>query len=243
MENGGVVEDVSEEYKEYYREKKKRQAKESRERNKERNRIKKEQLANPEHNPDKNYIHRDGAIAGAKRGKPMDFKQADSGNVNPFYGKGIGYSHNCQTCVAVYLARRLGYDVRALPNINNENIYRLSYDTSLAYLDANGKHPKRIGKPMGMRSDMFLERTIKTGEIYSVEFQHKGMSSGHILIAERSIDGNVRLYDPQINQVIENKNINKYFMRTKNIEVMNLTDCTIDEKFADGIMKSNKSEV
>ena len=173
----------------------------------------------------------------------MDFKQADSGNVNPYYGKGIGYSHNCQTCVATYFARRQGYDVRALPNLNNADIFHLSYDTSLAYVDSAGNHPKRTKKAKGMRSDMFLERIIKPGEIYSVEFQHKGKRSGHIITAERDAGGSVRLYDPQTNQIVNNKDINRYFSRAKDIEVMNLTNCHIDEKFADGIMKSSKTEV
>ena len=72
-----------------------------------------------------------------------------------------------------------------------------------------------------------------------MEFEYLGKSSGHIVTAERGEDGSVRLYDPQTNQLVENKNINRYFSAKKNIAVMNLTHCAIDEKFADGIMKKN----
>lgn len=233
LKGGGYVDDVSEEYKEYYRNLKKEQSKKSRERRK----RKEAQLKDPAHNPDKNYRHQDGAIAGAKKGAPMDFKQADSGNVNPYYGKGIGYGHNCQTCVATYVARRQGYDVHALPNLNNKNIYRLSYDTSLAYLDANGQHPTRIRKPKNTRVDSFLEQTVKPNEIYSVGFTYKSAHCGHVITAERGADGAVRLYDPQNNKIVEKKDFGKYFRITRDIELMNLTNCKINETFADSIMK------
>ena len=125
----------------------------------------------------------------------MDFQKADSGNVNPFYRKGIGYSYNCQTCVATYFARRQGYDVRALPNLNNKYIYALSRDVSLAYLDKNGNKPKQIGKPKGERISLFLEKNVKADGIYAVDFQWKGKSSGHIITVERDNSGSVRLYD------------------------------------------------
>ncbi len=134
LKRGGHVDDVSEEYKEYYRKIKQQEAAENRIKNKARRKAKEAQLKDPQHNPDINYKHLSNHIAGAERGAPMNFEQADSGKVNPFIkqtynpftGKGlIGYKTNCQTCVAVYVARRKGYDVRALPNLDNKNIYRL----------------------------------------------------------------------------------------------------------------------
>ena len=233
LRRGGHIDNVSEEYKEYYRNLKKEQAKSSRERSK----RKALQLKDPQHNPSKDYQHQDGAIDGAVKGTPMDFKAADSGNVNPYYGKGIGYSFNCQTCVATYFARRQGYDVRALPNLNNKYIFQLSHDVSLVYVDKNGKHPTKTAKPKGERVGLFLEKNIGKNEIYTVDFEWTGKRTGHIITAERGEDGAVRLYDPQTNKIIKNSEFSKYFKSTKNIELMKLTGFEIDERFADKIMK------
>jgi hypothetical protein len=229
LKNGGFVDDVSEEYKDYYRELKKKSAKRSLYRQK----LKKKQLEDSRHNPDKNYIHRDGYISGTPKGEPMSFKQADSGNCNPFYDKGlIGYDYNCQTCVPVYIARRQGYDVRALPNLDNKNIYRLSLNTTLAY-----KNVTKISKPLRQDAVVWLESTVKQGEIYSVEFSWKGKSCGHIITCERDESGSLRLYDPQSNTTVENKDIKRYLSRTRGIEISNLTNAQIDETFCDKIMK------
>lgn len=160
LKNGTSL-DVSEEYKDYYRKLKQKQSKESYDRNKKRNAVKKAQLDNPLHTPDKNYTHKDGAVAGARKGEPMTFEQADSGHCNPFYqdnikGKTIGYQTNCATCVATYIARRQGYDVRALPNLNNLSVANLSHNTMLAYIDkSTGKHPSAVdgvGKRYGEKN-------------------------------------------------------------------------------------------
>lgn len=248
LEQNGYVEDVSEEYKEYYRQKKREQAKLARERNKIKVKAKKEQLADPKHNPDKNYVHQDGAIAGAKKGKPMTFEEADSGNCNPFIKKGRmvyiqeqgeyimykGYRHNCQTCVATYFARKQGYDVRALPNLDNKEIYQLSYDTSLAYVDKNGNHPQRVEKPKGANLMRWLEQSVGQNETHLLEWEWKGRSSGHIVIAERDSAGELKIYDPQVNRIYDPK---ADFYNCKNFKETNLSGCSLDEKFCDKIMK------
>lgn len=229
LKNNGNVDRVSDEYKEYFRNLKKLYAKESQERAKK----KRLQLKDSAHNPDKNYKHSNGAIDGAIKGTPMTFEQADSGKCNPYYGKGyIGYSYNCQTCVATYIARRQGYDVRALPNLNNKNIYKLSHNTTLAY-----EGVVKESKPTGKRVVTWLEQTIKKGEIYSVEFGWRGKISGHIITCERDSSGSLRLYDPQTNDIIDNKDMSSYFSKTENVEIMNLTNVKINEKFCDSIMK------
>ena len=233
LENGGVVDDVSEEYKEYYKNLKKERNKQYQQSAKQ----KSQQLNSPEHNPDKNYIHKYGYIAGAKKGKPMDFKSADSGNVNPYYGKGfMGYSSNCQTCVAVYVARRQGYDVRALPNLNNKNIRDLSFNTSLAYLDKQGKNPRYLYKSKGERTDKFLDTKIKSGEIFSLEFDYINTKDGHIIVAEKDKKGNLFFYDQQTNKKLNNLSS---YGKIKNIRCMNLTKAEMNEKFCDKIMKKS----
>lgn len=248
LQNNGYVEDVSEEYAEFYRKKKlerqKQFDKEHPERvamKKARAATKKAQLADPNHNPDKTYEHKDGAIASAAMGQPMTFEAADSGNCNPYFLEAdkktghelIGYKTNCQTCVATYIARRRGYDVRALPNLNNKNVHDLSYNTSLAYIDSNGQHPKQT-RISGV-SDLAFN--MKPGSIYSVQFDYVGRGSGHIVVLEKDESGKVFLYDPQTNSKTEQSNFKSYGRGKTNFKAMDLTDVQMDEKFCDSIMK------
>ena len=248
LQNNGYVKDVDEEYADYYRKKKRDRQKEFDKANpwlvakkKARAKVKKLQLADAAHNPDKNYTHVKGAIASAQKGKPMDFKQADNGNVNPFFMKApkgqnheyIGYRTNCQTCVATYVARRKGYDVRALPNLNNKSIHDLSYDTSLAYVDSNGQHPKH----QRISSVSELSFNMAPGSMYSVQFDYVGRSSGHIVVVEKDKNGKVFLYDPQTNRVEDQASFKGYSKGKSNFRAMDLTNVSLDEKFCDKIMK------
>lgn len=193
----------------------------------------------PEHNPDKNYVYQPGKIAGAEKGSPMSFEEADGGRVNPYYKKGIkGYNKNCQTCVATYFARRLGYDVRALPNVNNPSITMLSHNTALAYIDADGKHPQYYSPRLGESDIDFLERTVKTNEIHSLEFHSPIKRSGHIVVVERNKNGELYIYDPQTDRVVDRMELPTYLRAKIMIKTLNLSKCTIDEQFADNIMKS-----
>lgn len=247
LKNGGFVGDVSEEYKEFYKEQKKESQKKRREELKTRNAVKKAQLKNPEHNPDANYTHKDGAISGATKGKPMTFEEADSGNCNPYYSKNfnpflqtgsvIGYATNCQTCVATYVARRQGYDVRALPNLNNKEIAQLSFNTNLIYSEhGETTHIKHREKKVA-----FFERICQNeGDICSVEWSWGGSMRGHIVIAEKQ-NGKTILYDPQTNKKYDNeKDIQRLLMTAKDIKATNLTNAKINETYADKCMKGVK---
>lgn len=239
LQDGGYVGDVSEEYAEYYRQKKREKAKEARRRRKDYVARRKAQRENPIHNPQKGDIEQ-GTISGAVKGNPMTFDEADSGHVNPYFGEGlIGYRHNCQTCVAVYVARRQGYDVRALPNLDNRAIRDLSFDTSLACVTQQGENPRRVYKGRGERTLAFLDKNISAGDICSVEFVWRGGSNGHIIVAERGPDGKVRCYDPQTNEIIKNEEISKYFSRTRDIRLMNLTNVNMDVDFCNKIMRES----
>ena len=242
LKNGGAISDVSDGYAEYYRKLKREKGKEARERRKPREKIRKAQRKDPEHNPDSSYQHRDGAIADVDKRSPMSFEQADSGNVNPYFGSNqIGYKTNCQTCVATYLARRQGYDVRALPNLDNKYIFWLSTNSMLAYIDENGNHPEQIFKKKGQRTDMFLEQTIQEGRIYSVSCRWGQSSSGHIVTAER-INGRVRVYDPQSDKKYVGRQISEFFRTGTMVRLADLTDCRLDEEFCDHIMKRSKKK-
>lgn len=183
------------------------------------------------------YNYKKGYIAGAGKGNPMSFAQADNGACNPFFNKVEGYDTNCQTCVAVYVARRLGYNVRALPAFNNADIRHLSYNTNRAYLDSDGWHPESDFETTN-RQHEFLEKTLKNGEIYSVSVRWKGTDDGHIVVAEKDSQGKLFIYDPQNNKIYKGNEINKFFQNTKNgIEYTNLTNVSLDEKFCNKVMK------
>ena len=115
-------------------------------------------------------------------------------------------------------------------------MYLLSYNTSLAYVDHKGNHPTQ--QPIRNMKD--LDNMVRGGKIYTVEFDLRGRSWGHIVTAERGDDGKVRLYDPQSNKMIKNQEISKYLSKTRNIKIMDLTGYSMDEKFCDKIMKKVK---
>ena len=239
--NHGIVEDVSDEYEAYYREIRRKTAQSITERKKKHEQIKREQLSLVDHVPDKNYVHRKGYIAGAEKRLPMTFEQANGGKVNPFFdSRYVGYHNNCQACVAVYYARRLGYDVRALPNLNNKAIDDLSHDISLAYRDEYGEHPKK--KYITGRFRKTINQTIKEGEIYAIEWRWKKSVFGHVVSVERK-NGNICFYDPQDGNFYTWKNSEKLFQgKATDFSLMKLTGCTMDERFADKIMKKVRRE-
>lgn len=265
LQNRGYVQNVDDEYIKRRREEKKKnkelnkaKAKKKRQEQKAREAQKQKQLTMEEHNPDKNYVHKDGHIAGAKKGKPMTFEEADNGKVNPYYEKRltwtdlilgkdisdkyIGYYTNCQTCVATYVARRQGYDVRALPNLNNKNVAMLSISTELAYTDNGSKeHPKHVllhAVKGGRTREEKLNKIMKDGDIFSYEFNWKSKHSGHIITAEKQ-NGKITYYDPQTNEKFDKL---PYNSEIEHIEVMNLTNVKIDEKFCDSIMKQGSKK-
>lgn len=161
----------------------------------------------------------------------MDFAAADGNRCNPYYGSDyIGYKTNCQTCVAVYFARRMGYDIQALPNLNNSAIRDLSHNVTLAYRDAEGNHPAIKRKPDGMRKSAWIDSIAQTGKIVAVQMQCRGRSDGHIVTAER-IDGVPQIYDPQTGETYKGAYIAYYLADAVNLGSIDLTECTPDEEY------------
>lgn len=240
LERGGVTDDVSEEYEEFRRRKKREYQKDKKALYKQRADIKKKQLADENQNPTKGYTHIDGAIDGATRNGEMSHEQADSGHVNPRYNDNIqrlaiGYQTNCQTCVATYIARRKGYDVTALPNLNNFAIMNLSFNTSLAYTDGDGKHPERVN----IGSMRKLPDAIQENRIYSVEWSWGRRGAGHIVVGGKDKEG-LYLYDPQTNKTYRGGAIDSFTKNARRMKMMDLTNCKMDETFCDKIMKGVK---
>lgn len=143
------------------------------------------------------------SIAGVQRGDPMSFEQADTGKVNPNYGKDYGYSINCQSCVVGFEARQRGYNVRTLPNKNNPTAKMLSRFTNRAWIDpATGKPPEYISDKSKTYTPKtyktYLESIIEQGKRYTLEFGWKGRgNSGHIVNLDRTESGVLRIKDNQ----------------------------------------------
>lgn len=150
-------------------------------------------------------------IAGVKQGKPMSFKKANGGNVNPkFYTNNHAYKSNCQTCIAAFEARLRGYNIEALP-YNAHNIYMtaLGYNPALAYMDTKtGKTPDMLdGEVKRPREcENWLKARIKRGERYTFIYKPINSASAHIVEVSKNIIGGLKFYDPQ-NGKIYNKQL------------------------------------
>ena len=140
-------------------------------------------------------------LAGVKRGSPMTFEEADSGNVNPNYGQ-KGYDTNCQTCTIVNEARRRGFDVEALPNMPNSMAEKISHQYTMAWIDPEtGKKPEFIvdkSKDTPKKYLEFMHSTIQPNERYIIGFTWKGKgNSGHIVNLDINENGELRIKDNQ----------------------------------------------
>ena len=161
-------------------------------------------------------------IANVKRGNPMSEEQANKGNANPNYhlGPNSGYTKNCQTCVVAYELRRRGYDVSALPKINNPTMTNLSLDTSLAWIDPNtGKKPRYIESDKvttPKQTYNWMKKEIDPNGRYTIEFDWK-TRGGHIIHARKDKTGEIELYDPQAGKIEAKgqREIEAYFSRIR----------------------------
>lgn len=159
-------------------------------------------------------------LAGAKRGKTMDFEQANGNRANPNYFKGNGYDINCQSCVVSNEARRRGYDVETLPNTEGSTLRMLSRATNKAWIDPKtGKPPTyifddKITTAKGFYK--FLDQTIKEKNRYTLQFAWKGIGNGgHIICVDKLETGALRLYDPQTGKAYTGSSVVDYLKEFK----------------------------
>lgn len=141
-------------------------------------------------------------IANVIPGDSMTFEQADTGHVNPNYGKDYGYSINCQSCVVTFEARERGYDVQVLPCTKGSALDRLSVDPRMAWIDPKtGKHPEYICDNSRRTPEEYLDfvsEVVKPGNRYTIQFAWKGRGhSGHIVNIDRAPNGLLRIKDNQ----------------------------------------------
>ena len=163
-------------------------------------------------------------LAGVKRGELMSFEDADTGKVNPKFGK-QGYSDNCQTCVVVFEARLRGFDVEATPFQMGSMTDTLSKKTNLAWIDPKTRKPPQYIQDKTKLSAKeylgFIDKTVKQGERYTIEFDWKGKRSGHIVNLDRTDEGLLRIKDNQSDkEYIGEKAVLKYLKRMKYSETI-----------------------
>ena len=141
-------------------------------------------------------------ISGVKQGKPMSWKEANSGNVNPNYKENDLYKNNCQVCVATFEARLRGYDVEALP-FRGKTMEKLAKEPMLAFINpTTGKPPEWIMDEKintNKKLKKWLNETIKPNERYAFAYWHKG--NGHIISLDKTEEGLLRFYDPQVGKI------------------------------------------
>ena len=73
--------------------------------------------------------------------RPMNYEEADSGNVNAQVGKKVDNRNNCQGCVIAFEARCRGIDVTATGYDDDEFRLLLEKNQTLAWRNAKGEHP------------------------------------------------------------------------------------------------------
>lgn len=164
-------------------------------------------------------------IAGVVQGKPMTHKEANSGKVNPNYGKNtsqLSYSQNCQSCVVCYQMRKNGFNVKTKGMPINKNgkvipkgkMYELAVHPEHAWIDPKTKtYPVKniCNATTPKEAYKWLDNNVKDG-IYSFRLIWKHENSGHIVVAYKT-NGILTVYDPQNNREYNSESsiTTKYF--------------------------------
>lgn len=132
--------------------------------------------------------------------RPMNYDDADSGNVNAQVGKNVDTRNNCQGCVVTFEARCRGIDVTAAGYDNEEFRLLLEKDQTLAWRNSKGEHPRLTAVFDSEDSAMtFLtgSEMAKNGRYQLGVNKWNGEKDGHILNLIR-VDGVSYIYDGQL---------------------------------------------
>ena len=185
-------------------------------------------------------------IADIKKGKPMTFAEADTGNVNPHYVPHTATADNCQSCVPAFMARLDGFDVQAKAfDESNEIMVALSENTSLAWIDkATGSFPEYIKPNERYMSRLmsWFDDNLENNKYYSIEFYWKDFTpDGHIMMIAKH-NGALMIYDPQNNLKLFGKDIERFLYTTRlgTIKIMNLSDCFLNKSVVDFVLEERK---
>lgn len=191
-------------------------------------------------------------LSGVVRGKPMTFKEANGGKVNPRYGQ-PGFSMNCQTCVVAFEARLRGYDVTAKAYDKSTSMKDLAQDTNLAWIDpATGKPPIPFNSPNDLAPKKFLkflEDNIEQDARYTLRFANTPSGDGHIVCLDRNEKGDLRIYDPQIGKVYLDREMRNYIRKftfrstyqglktTYPPDILRVDNLDLNKAFLDGLLE------
>ena len=160
-------------------------------------------------------------IAGVKKGNPMSLDEAMEG-VNPDYGKNEKYNFNCAGSTAVLIARIKGYDIEALPYLNNYDYKKFASYPNTAFIDpktgtipnfedTNVKSPKDLNN--------WLNKNIKQGGMYILSYRpYNDSSENHTIVTFKNPKGALIYFDPQ-NKKFYDRNFPEniaYYKMTKN---------------------------
>lgn len=137
----------------------------------------------------------------------MSFHKADSGNINPNFKKGKGYTKNCQTCTLVLNLRLQGYDITAKPyDENNLAQVNLAHQPWIAYKDAK---VYSINSDTPFECEKWLEKQLKKGALYTFGYRPGLQKYKHVINVKKNILGNIEFYDPQNGEKLKTREVLK----------------------------------
>jgi hypothetical protein len=149
-------------------------------------------------------------LAGAAKGKPMSFEEADGNKPNPkFSTHELPYIANCQTCVVAYEARLRGYNVEARGFDPESIMDKVASNPNIAWIDpSTGQHPTPIVNWGALSPQEFMEhvaQVVKPNERYTLRYATESNGDGHIVSLARNSSGEVCIYDPQSGELLEGR--------------------------------------
>lgn len=181
-------------------------------------------------------------INSVTRGREMTFKEADNGNVNPHFKLQSPTAENCQSCVACFKARLEGFNVKAKPyNEENEIMVTLSDHTNIAYIDKKtGTYPEYIkpGENYMPRLLAWFDKNLEEKKFYTIEFYWKGAMDGHIRLIFKE-NGTTIMYDPQSNEILKDKYLEEelYLIKRNSIKLINISDCDLNKTVVESVLE------
>lgn len=183
-------------------------------------------------------------IANVSKHLPMNFEQADKGNCNPNYNPKIyEYSHNCQSCVITYEARRRGYNVKAAERRTTGKTAELAAHADWAWIDPQTDKKCEYTATNTNTADehkRFLENIVKQNERYQYSFGWQDLNNKtyrHVLIVERDSFGDLIIFDPQRGIKYEGNQVKKFLENKKNPKILRIDDKKFNPYFMNEVMQ------
>lgn len=165
---------------------------------------------------------------------PMTFFEANNGRANVNYRKGGIYQENCQSCVVVHEARLRGLDITALGYSNKKDSVQFQLGEHFEDAWINPKTGKTPSSTIIKGDDLLrkAERQMQIVGRYHVGINYNTIE-GHIITAEKAVDGKLYLYDAQSGIFI---NINE-FRDAESIEILKVDKLLISKDILRRISK------